>query len=66
MNIVIGLELNTNNKLELAYQTYLAGHYKEALQFYSEMTNEEELIPKALEGIILCKIAMNDIDDEVN
>lgn len=65
MNIAIDLESSINNKLELAYQTYLAGRYKEAIQFYSGMTNEEELIPKAIEGIILCRIAMNDIDHEV-
>lgn len=63
MQIAIDLEPTVSNKLELAYQTYVAGQYKEAIKLYSDLTNEEEPIPKAIEGIILCQIAMNDINN---
>lgn len=66
MQIVIDFEPTVNNKLELAYQTYSIGQYKESIQLYSELTNDDELIPKAIEGIILCQIALNDINIEVN
>lgn len=66
MQITIDLEPSMNNKLELAYQMYLAGRYKEAIKLYDDLTNEEEPVPKALEGIILCQIAMNDINVQVN
>lgn len=65
MHITVDLEPSINNKLELAYQTYLSGQYNESLRLYSDLTNEEEPLPKAIEGIILCHIAMNDIDVQV-
>jgi len=65
MKIVIDLEPSVNNKLELAYQTYLSGQYKEAIQLYGDLSNAEP-IPKALEGIILCQIEINDINLQVN
>lgn len=65
MHITVDLEPNVNYKLELAYQTYLLGKYKEALRLYSDLTNDEEPLPKAMEGIVLCHIAMNKIDDQV-
>lgn len=66
MKIAIDLESNINNNLELAYQTFLAGHYEEAIKLYTNLTNEEEPVPKAIEGIVLCQIAMNDINIQVN
>lgn len=66
MKIAVDLEPSINNKLELAYQTYLSGQYKEAIKVYADITNEEQPIPKAIEGIVLCHIAMNDINVEVN
>lgn len=66
MKIAIDLESNINNKLELAYQTFLAGQYEEAIKLFTNLTNEEEPVPKALEGIVLCQIAMNDINIQVN
>jgi len=65
MQITIDLEPSVNNKLELAYQIYLSGQYKEAIQLYSDLSNAEP-IPKAIEGIILCQIEMNDINVQVN
>jgi len=65
MQITIDLEPSVNNKLELAYQMYLSGQYKEAIQLYSGLSNAEP-IPKAMEGIILCQIEMNDINVQVN
>lgn len=65
MKIAIDLEPSINNQIELAYQTYLAGHYKEAIQIYDDLTTEEEPIPKAIEGIVLCHIALNDINVQV-
>lgn len=66
MRIAVDLEPSINNKLELAYQTYLAGQYKEAIKLYDDVTSDEEPIPKAIEGIILCWIGMNKISDHVN
>lgn len=66
MQIVIDLEPTVNNKLELAYQIYSVGKFKEAIQLYSEITNNDEPVPIALEGLILCKVALNDINVEVN
>lgn len=65
MQITIDLEPSINNKLELAYQLYLAGQFKEAIKLYNDLTREDEPVPKALEGIVLCRIAMNDINFEV-
>lgn len=65
MQIAIDLESSINNRLELAYQIYLNGQYKEAMKLYGNLTTEEEPIPKALEGIILCQIALNNINIEV-
>lgn len=65
MQITVELEPSVNNKLELAYQTYLSGQYRDAIQLYNDLSNEE-IIPKAIEGIILCHIAMDDINIEVN
>lgn len=65
MQIAVDLEPSVNNKLELAYQVYLSGQYKEAIQLYSDLSNAEP-IPKAMEGIILCQIKMNDINIQVN
>jgi len=65
MQIAVDLEPSVNNKLELAYQTYLSGQYKEAIQLYGDLSNAEP-IPKAMEGIILCHIEMNDINVKVN
>lgn len=65
MKIAIDLEPSINNKIELAYQTYLAGQYKEAIKLYCDLTSDEEPIPKAIEGIVLCHIAMNDINVQV-
>lgn len=65
MQIAIDLESSINNRLELAYQIYLSGQYKEAIKLYGNLTTEEEPIPKALEGMILCRIAFNDINIEV-
>lgn len=65
MHVTVDLEPNINYKLELAYQTYLFGNYKEALRLYRDLTNEEEPLPKAIEGIVLCQIAMNEIDVQV-
>lgn len=65
MEITIDLEPSVNNKLELAYQIYLSGRYKEAIQLYSDLSNAEP-IPKAIEGIILCQIETNEIDVQVN
>ncbi|KAL5233107.1 hypothetical protein ACI65C_000517 [Semiaphis heraclei] len=64
MKIAIDLEPSVNNKLELAYQVYLSGQYKEAIQLYSDLSNAEP-IPKAMEGIILCQIKINDINIQV-
>eukprot|EP00102_Acyrthosiphon_pisum_P021962 XP_016659172.1 PREDICTED: tetratricopeptide repeat protein 21B isoform X2 [Acyrthosiphon pisum] len=64
MQITVDLEPSVNNKLELAYQIYLSGQYKEAIQLYSDLSNAEP-IPKAMEGIILCQIEMNDINVQV-
>lgn len=66
MQIAVDLEPSINNKLELAYQIYLAGQYLEAIQLYNDITSEVEPIPKAIEGIILCYIAMNKISIQVN
>jgi len=63
LKIAIDIEPTVSNKLELAYQMYVAGQYKDAIKLYSDLTNEEEPIPKAVEGIILCQIAMNDINN---
>lgn len=65
MQIVIDLEPRVEYKLELAYQTYFSGQYKDAIKLYSDLTNEDELCPKAVEGIVLCHIAMNNIDVQV-
>lgn len=65
MHIVINLEPSVAHNLELAYQTYLSGHYENALKLYSDLNNEEEPFPKAIEGIILCKIALSDINLQV-
>lgn len=65
MQITIDLEPSVNNKLELAYQTYLSGQYKKAIQLYGDLSNAEP-IPKAMEGIILCQIEMNDINIQEN
>lgn len=65
MQMAIDLEPSVNNKLELAYQIYLSGQYKEAIQLYSDLSSVEP-IPKAMEGIILCQIELNDINVEVN
>lgn len=64
MQIAVCLEPSVNNKLELAYQTYLSGQYKEAIQLYGDLSNAEP-IPKAMEGIILCHIEMNDLNVQV-
>lgn len=66
MQIVVDLEPSINNKLELAYQKYLAGQYKEAIKLYDDVTSDEEPIPKAIEGKILCWIGMNKISVHVN
>lgn len=63
MQFAINLEPTISNKLELAYQMYLSGQYKDAIKLFNDMTNEEEPIPKAIEGIILCQIALNDINN---
>lgn len=65
MQITTDLEPSVNNKLELAYQLYLSRQYKEAIQLYSDLSNTEP-IPKAMEGIILCQIEMNDKNVQVN
>lgn len=66
MHIAVDLEPSINNKLELAYQMYLSGQYKEAIRIYADLTKEEQPIPKAIEGIVMCHIAMNDINVEVS
>jgi len=65
MQMTIDLEPSVNNKIELAYQIYLSGQYREAIQLYSDLSNAEH-IPKAIEGIILCQIELNNINVEVN
>lgn len=65
MQIAVDFEPSVNNKLELAYQTYLSGQYKEAIKLYDDLSNVEP-IPKVMEGIILCHIEMNDINVQVN
>lgn len=66
MQIAVDLEPSINNKIELAYQTYLAGQYEKAIQLYDDITSEIEPVPKAIEGIILCWIAMNKISVQVS
>lgn len=66
MQIAVDLEPSINNKLELAYQTYLSGQYDEAIKIYTDLIKDEEPVPKAIEGIVLCHIAMNNINVEVN
>ncbi|XP_025195909.1 tetratricopeptide repeat protein 21B-like isoform X2 [Melanaphis sacchari] len=64
MEIAVDLEPSVNNKLELAYQIYLSGQYKKSIQLYGDLSDAEP-IPKAMEGIILCHIEMNDINVQV-
>lgn len=66
MKIAIDLEPSFNNRLELAYQTYLNRQYEEAYKLFKDLSNDEEPIPKAIEGMILCQIALNNLNDEVN
>lgn len=66
MQIAVDLEPSVNNRLELAYQTYLSRQYEEAEKLYRDLSNEEEPIPKAIEGIILCQIALNNLNVNVN
>ncbi|XP_050545561.1 tetratricopeptide repeat protein 21B-like [Daktulosphaira vitifoliae] len=63
--IAISMDSNINYKLELAYQILLSGHYEEAIEYYSELTSNGEPVPKALEGIVLCHIALNEITSQV-
>ncbi|XP_025413026.1 tetratricopeptide repeat protein 21B-like [Sipha flava] len=65
MQIAVDLDPSINNKLELAYQIYLSGQYEEAIKIYADLIKDEEHIPKAIEGIVLCHIAMNNINVEV-
>jgi hypothetical protein len=66
MQIAVDLDPSINNKLELAYQIYLSGQYEEAIKIYADLIKDEEHVPKAIEGIVLCHIAMNNINVEVN
>ncbi|XP_050420832.1 tetratricopeptide repeat protein 21B-like [Adelges cooleyi] len=63
--IATNMDPSVSNKLELAYQTLLSGQHSEAIRLYNELSNDDESRPKAIEGIILCQIAMNEMSTQV-